>query len=400
MKTYVTKPAEVERKWSVIAAENLVLGRMAVEIDARGRSYATGKRKNAAAKVRFKRGVGRVIVNGRSVEEYFTRGTWRLILNRPFHAADRIDHYDVICTVRGGALRHGISKALTLYELPCTGRSRRAASSPVTRGSSSARYTASARRGAASSSPGADHAIAISSLLGRSPVLICQPSKARSNGQVDTTPIRSIRALIATWAPGLTWLAGAVRRPSESTGTLVKKLMGCGITEISQPSWRMAVCRLSTQLARGPPVAEELVAKLVAGGEQHIMHTTRAVLGHGQHRPAEPRDKDVAGPRFQRDGAHPAMRRRQPFVHARRVVGEEVRSLDFLGCADRDRLRLGHANGPSLAARNHDPLHRNLPCHREACAGHDETSRTGQEKLAGKLFSSASAGCARTIRAS
>ncbi len=151
---------------------------------------------------------------------------------------------------------------------------------------------------------------------------------------------------------------------------------------------------------KGLPVAEEHVAKLVAGGAQHIMHTVRAVLGHGQHRSAEPRDKDVAGPRFQQEGAHPAMRRRQPFVHARRVVGEEVRSLAVLGCGKRDRLPLGHANGPFLAGRNHDPLHRDLPCHREACAGHDETTRTGQEKPAGKLFSLASAGCARAIRAS
>ena len=94
------------------------------QIDRLGRSYATGKRKNAVARVWLRRGVGRVLVNGRGIEEYFTRGTWRLILNRPFLVADRVDQYDVICTVRGGglsgqgpgAIRHGISKALALYE--------------------------------------------------------------------------------------------------------------------------------------------------------------------------------------------------------------------------------------------------------------------------------------------
>ena len=93
------------------------------QIDSLGRSYATGKRKNAIARVWLKPGVGRIIVNGRSVEEYFTRGTWRLILGRPFHVADRVDQYDVFCTVKGGglsgqagALRHGISKALALHE--------------------------------------------------------------------------------------------------------------------------------------------------------------------------------------------------------------------------------------------------------------------------------------------
>ena len=93
------------------------------QIDALGRSYATGKRKNAVARVWLKPGVGRIIVNGRSFEEYFTRGTWRLILGRPFHVADRVDQYDVFCTVKGGglsgqagAVRHGISRALVNFE--------------------------------------------------------------------------------------------------------------------------------------------------------------------------------------------------------------------------------------------------------------------------------------------
>ena len=93
------------------------------QIDKHGRSYATGKRKDAVARVWIKPGAGRVIVNGRELEKYFTRPTWRLILNQPFQVAGRVDQYDVFCTVKGGglsgqagAVRHGISKALTLYE--------------------------------------------------------------------------------------------------------------------------------------------------------------------------------------------------------------------------------------------------------------------------------------------
>jgi small subunit ribosomal protein S9 len=93
------------------------------QIDKQGRSYATGKRKDAVARVWIKPGAGRVIVNGRELDQYFTRPTWRLILNQPFQIAGRVDQYDVFCTVKGGglsgqagAVRHGISKALTYYE--------------------------------------------------------------------------------------------------------------------------------------------------------------------------------------------------------------------------------------------------------------------------------------------
>jgi len=93
------------------------------QIDKQGRAYATGKRKDAVARVWIKPGAGRVIVNGRELDQYFTRPTWRLILNQPFHIAGRVDQYDVFCTVKGGglsgqagAVRHGISKALTYYE--------------------------------------------------------------------------------------------------------------------------------------------------------------------------------------------------------------------------------------------------------------------------------------------
>lgn len=92
-------------------------------IDAQGRSYATGKRKNAIARVWIKRGSGKVTVNGRDQETYFARPTLRLVVNQPFQVAGRESQYDVIATVKGGglsgqagAVKHGISKALTYQE--------------------------------------------------------------------------------------------------------------------------------------------------------------------------------------------------------------------------------------------------------------------------------------------
>ena len=93
------------------------------KIDEHGRSYATGKRKDAVARVWIKPGSGKIEVNGRDVETYFARPVLRMILAQPFEAAERKNQYDVKCTVKGGglsgqagAVRHGISKALTLYE--------------------------------------------------------------------------------------------------------------------------------------------------------------------------------------------------------------------------------------------------------------------------------------------
>ncbi len=92
-------------------------------IDAQGRSYATGKRKNAIARVWIKPGPGKITVNGRDVEIYFARPVLRMLLNQPFNAAGREGQYDVVCTVKGGglsgqagAVRHGISRALTYFE--------------------------------------------------------------------------------------------------------------------------------------------------------------------------------------------------------------------------------------------------------------------------------------------
>ena len=91
--------------------------------DAQGRSYATGKRKDAVARVWVKPGSGRITVNGRELERYFARAVLRMVINQPFEVANRKDQFDVFCTVAGGglsgqagAVRHGISKALTLYE--------------------------------------------------------------------------------------------------------------------------------------------------------------------------------------------------------------------------------------------------------------------------------------------
>ena len=93
------------------------------ELDAQGRAYATGRRKDAVARVWLKPGTGKVTVNGRDQEVFFARPTLRLIINQPFAITDRVGQYDVICTVAGGglsgqagAVRHGISKALTYFE--------------------------------------------------------------------------------------------------------------------------------------------------------------------------------------------------------------------------------------------------------------------------------------------
>ena len=93
------------------------------KIDEQGRSYATGKRKDAVARVWVKPGNGVITVNGRDVTVYFARPTQQMVIRQPFTVANRADQYDVVCTVKGGglsgqagAVRHGISRALTFYE--------------------------------------------------------------------------------------------------------------------------------------------------------------------------------------------------------------------------------------------------------------------------------------------
>ncbi len=105
------------------ADEEVVEPQVEPEIDEHGRSYATGKRKNAVARVWIKPGPGRVTVNKREEEVYFARPVLRMILRQPFVAVEREGQYDVTCTVAGGglsgqagAVRHGISRALALFE--------------------------------------------------------------------------------------------------------------------------------------------------------------------------------------------------------------------------------------------------------------------------------------------
>ncbi len=93
------------------------------KVDKQGRAYATGKRKDAVARVWIKPGAGKIIVNTREVETYFARPVLRMLIQQPLVAAARQDQYDVVCTVAGGglsgqagAVRHGISKALTHFE--------------------------------------------------------------------------------------------------------------------------------------------------------------------------------------------------------------------------------------------------------------------------------------------
>ncbi|WP_034418816.1 30S ribosomal protein S9 [Candidatus Paracaedibacter symbiosus] len=93
------------------------------QIDAQGRAYATGKRKNAVARVWIKPGNGKLIVNGRPGSQYFARPVLQMLIDQPFKTTNRLGQYDIWCTVIGGglsgqagAVRHGISKALVNFE--------------------------------------------------------------------------------------------------------------------------------------------------------------------------------------------------------------------------------------------------------------------------------------------
>lgn len=91
-------------------------------IDSLGRAYATGKRKNAIAKVWLKKGSGNIIINGISATEYLKRPLLDIVINTPFVVTDTVEKFDVVCTALGGglsgqagAIRHGIAKALQIY---------------------------------------------------------------------------------------------------------------------------------------------------------------------------------------------------------------------------------------------------------------------------------------------
>ena len=104
------------------AATEIVIDREPVK-DELGRSYATGKRKDAIARVWIKPGSGKVTVNGKEMEKYFARPVLQMILRQPFQVAGVVDQFDVMATVAGGglsgqagAVKHGVSKALQLYD--------------------------------------------------------------------------------------------------------------------------------------------------------------------------------------------------------------------------------------------------------------------------------------------
>ena len=93
------------------------------EVDDFGRSYATGKRKDAVARVWLKQGPGNITINGKSSDDYFARPVLRMLINQPLIASERKEQFDGVCSVTGGgrsgqagAVRHGISKALVLFE--------------------------------------------------------------------------------------------------------------------------------------------------------------------------------------------------------------------------------------------------------------------------------------------
>ena len=93
------------------------------KLDKLGRAYATGKRKDAVARVWIKPGSGTIVVNDKPYETYFARPVLRMLITQPFLVTDRYNQFDVYCTCTGGglsgqagAVRHGISRALTLYE--------------------------------------------------------------------------------------------------------------------------------------------------------------------------------------------------------------------------------------------------------------------------------------------
>ena len=91
--------------------------------DKKGRSYATGKRKDAVARVWVIPGKGNITINDKSIDEYFARPVLKMVINQPFVVANRENEFDVVCTVKGGglsgqagAIKHGIAKALNEYE--------------------------------------------------------------------------------------------------------------------------------------------------------------------------------------------------------------------------------------------------------------------------------------------
>lgn len=104
-------------------ATEAVAEKVEPKIDAHGRAYGTGRRKDAIARVWIQPGTGKVTVNKKDQTQYFARPTQRMVINQPFQLTDRLGQFDVICTVKGGglsgqagAVRHGITRALLNFE--------------------------------------------------------------------------------------------------------------------------------------------------------------------------------------------------------------------------------------------------------------------------------------------
>jgi small subunit ribosomal protein S9 len=111
---------DIKKVAKVEAAETAV---RKAKKDKLGRSYATGKRKDAVARVWIKAGKGDITINDKSIDQYFARPVLKMIINQPFEVTNRINEFDVVCTVKGGglsgqagAIKHGISKALNEFE--------------------------------------------------------------------------------------------------------------------------------------------------------------------------------------------------------------------------------------------------------------------------------------------
>ena len=116
----VTAPGAAQ---AAAASETIDAIKYVKKVDAQGRAYATGKRKNAVARVWIKPGAGKLLVNGREGAKYFARPVLQMLIGQPFNSVNRNAQYDVWCTVVGGglsgqagAVRHGISKALVAFE--------------------------------------------------------------------------------------------------------------------------------------------------------------------------------------------------------------------------------------------------------------------------------------------
>ena len=123
MATELSSFAELKKAAPVAAGLQTVAAVREKEIDAQGRAYATGRRKNAVARVWVKPGTGQITVNGRDQKVYFARPTQQMVIQQPFDVSQRNNQFDVIATVSGGglsgqagAVRHGIAQALSKFE--------------------------------------------------------------------------------------------------------------------------------------------------------------------------------------------------------------------------------------------------------------------------------------------